>query len=410
VSTIDALVADLCPDGVELKKLGDLGQFTRGNGLQKKDFVPEGVGCIHYGQVFTTYGTSTAVTTSFVSTDLGARLRKAQPGDLVIATTSENDEDVGKAVAWVGDSPIAVSGDSYVYSHTLDPVYAALFFQTQAFHAQIKRHLTGTKVKRVSGERLARVAIPLPPPKIQREIAAILSEFESLVGGLEADVDAELDERRRQHEHYRAEILSHAVDRRAAAEWPKLETLVSFSNGKPHEQFVVEGGSIALITSRFVSTDGQAARYVDDAHALSPAVTGDIAMVMSDLPNGRALARCFYVDSDGKYTANQRVCLLRAADADATDARYLFHFLNRNPQLLRYDTGRDQTHLKKGDILGVHVPPLSLAVQRRLASLLDDFGAAANGLRSDLVTELNARRRQYEHHRERLFEFDRGTK
>ena len=73
-------------------------------------------------------------------------------------------------------------------------------------------------------------------------------------------------------------------------------------------------------------------------------------MVMSDLPKGRALARCYYIEEDGRYSANQRVCLLRVRDETTTLARYLCHFLDRNPQLLAFDNGQDQTHLKKGQI------------------------------------------------------------
>jgi type I restriction enzyme S subunit len=406
VRRIDALIAELCPDGVDVKTLGEVGQFVRGNGLQKKDFVDDGVGCIHYGQIYTTYGTSAAVTRSFVSPARADQLRKAHPGDLVIATTSENDEDVGKAVAWIGESPIAISGDSYVYSHRLDPLYVAFFFQTQAFRRQTKRYLTGTKVKRVAGEHLARITIPVPPAEIQREIVVILTKLESLVASLDADLEAELDARRRQYEHYRREILSHGADRTTSTGWPKLGTLVSFTNGKPHEQFVVDGGNVALITSRFVSTGGHSARFTDEEHTLSPADAGDVAMVMSDLPNGRALARCYYVECSGKYTANQRVCLLRVLDADSTDSRYLFHFLNRNPQLLRYDNGQYQTHLKKADILEVAVPPLPLADQRRIAGVLDNFDASVNGLCGGLAAELRARCQQYQYYRERLLTFD----
>lgn len=51
MSSIGDLIRRLCPDGVEHRALGDLGKFERGSGIQKADFVEEGVGCIHYGQI-----------------------------------------------------------------------------------------------------------------------------------------------------------------------------------------------------------------------------------------------------------------------------------------------------------------------------------------------------------------------
>lgn len=176
MSRIDNLLREHCPEGVEVKPLGQVGQFIRGNGLQKKDFVEEGVGCIHYGQIYTHYGTSATETKSFVSPALAAKLRSAEPGDLVVATTSENDADVAKAVAWLGDFPVAVSGDSYVFKHSLDPLYASYFFQTDSFQQQKRRFISGTKVKRVSGADLARIEIPVPPMEIQRELVSILTK------------------------------------------------------------------------------------------------------------------------------------------------------------------------------------------------------------------------------------------
>ncbi len=67
MSKLKELIDRLCPDGVEVKPLEELGTFIRGNGLQKKDFVDDGVGCIHYGQIYTHYGTFATETKSFVS-------------------------------------------------------------------------------------------------------------------------------------------------------------------------------------------------------------------------------------------------------------------------------------------------------------------------------------------------------
>ncbi|HBN94971.1 MAG TPA: restriction endonuclease, partial [Firmicutes bacterium] len=48
MNKLEQLIAELCPDGVEYKALGDIGTLTRGSGLQKKDFTETDVGCIHY--------------------------------------------------------------------------------------------------------------------------------------------------------------------------------------------------------------------------------------------------------------------------------------------------------------------------------------------------------------------------
>ena len=88
------LIKELCPDGVEYRKLGEIAEIIRGNGLQKKDFVDSGVGCIHYGQIYTKYGAFADETLTYVSPELAATLKKVSTGDLVVAITSENVEDV----------------------------------------------------------------------------------------------------------------------------------------------------------------------------------------------------------------------------------------------------------------------------------------------------------------------------
>ena len=91
MSKIDELIAKLCPNGVEYKKLGQVGEFIRGSGLQKKDITDfdNGFGAIHYGQIYTYYSIHTNKTKSFVASAHSKNLKKAKSGNLVIATTSE---------------------------------------------------------------------------------------------------------------------------------------------------------------------------------------------------------------------------------------------------------------------------------------------------------------------------------
>ena len=180
----------------------------RGNGLQKKDFTESGVGCIHYGQIYTYYGLSATKTKSFVSEKLAQRLKKAKTGDLIIATTSENVEDVCKAVAWLGEDDIAVSGDSYIYRHSQNPKYIAYYLQTTPFFEHKRKYATGTKVIRVSGDNMAKFKIPLPPLSEQERIVSILDKFEALVNDISEGLPAELKARRQQYEYYRDKLLS----------------------------------------------------------------------------------------------------------------------------------------------------------------------------------------------------------
>ena len=193
---------------VRWARMHEVGEFIRGNGLQKSDLRESGVSAIHYGQIHTIYGVWTSETKSYVTKEMALKLRKAQPGDLVIATTSEDDAAVAKAVAWIGENEVAVSGDAYIYRHSLDPKYVSYFFQSEDFQSQKKRFITGTKVRRISGDSLAKIRIPTPPLEVQQEIVKVLDAFKKLEAELEVELKAELEARRKQYEHYRNRLLT----------------------------------------------------------------------------------------------------------------------------------------------------------------------------------------------------------
>ena len=190
--------------------LGDesIGKFIRGGGLQKKDFTETGVGCIHYGQIYTYYGTYTDKTKTFVSQEFAKKARMAKYGDLVIATTSETDDDVCKAVVWLGDKEIAVSSDACFYRHNLNPKFVAYFFQTEQFQKQKRPFITGTKVRRVNADDLAKIKIPVLSKQEQERIVSILDKFDILTTSISEGLPKEIELRKKQYEYYRDLLLT----------------------------------------------------------------------------------------------------------------------------------------------------------------------------------------------------------
>lgn len=193
---------------IQWKKMGEIGTFIRGNGLQKKDFTESGVGCIHYGQIYTHYGTFADKTKSFVSDELAKSLLKVESGDIVLACTSENIEDVAKAVAWLGKDTIVTGGHSVVFKHKENPKYIAYFFQTALFFNQKKKYAYGAKVIDIKIDDLAKIEIPIPPMELQEKIVAILDRFETLVNDLSKGLPAEIEAVKAQYEYYRNKLLT----------------------------------------------------------------------------------------------------------------------------------------------------------------------------------------------------------
>lgn len=193
---------------VEWKKLGDIGTIKRGNGLQKKDFTETGVGCIHYGQIYTKYGAFADKTLTFVDADLASHLLQVEKGDLVIACTSENVDDICKCVAWLGNENICTGGHSCVFKHNQNPKYVSYFFQTEQFFKQKKKYVYGTKVMDIKPDNIAKIEIPIPSLEEQKRIVSILDNLYSLVNDLSMGLPAEIEARKQQYEYYRDKLLT----------------------------------------------------------------------------------------------------------------------------------------------------------------------------------------------------------
>ena len=174
-------------------------------------------------------------------------------------------------------------------------------------------------------------------------------------------------------------------------EWLPLRELAEFRNGKGHEKDIVPNGQYVVVNSKYISTDGEVVKYTNTQ--ICPLFKNDICLVMSDLPNGKALAKCRLIDENDKYSLNQRIGAFVNKDDEKLINKYLFYILNRNPQLLRYDNGTDQTNLKKDEILNISIPVPTKEIQERIVYVLDNFDAVCNDLKIGLPAEIEARQK-----------------
>ena len=189
-------------------RLGDIASIVRGNGLQKRDFTEEGVGCIHYGQIYTKYGMVAEKTISFVEESLAEKLRKVEKGDIIFAVTSENIEDLCKCVVWLGEDEIVTGGHTAILKHNQNSKFLAYYFQTEAFHSQKRKLATGTKVMDVTATKLEEILIPLPSLEEQQRIVDILDRFDRLCNDISEGLPAEIEARQKQYEYYREKLLT----------------------------------------------------------------------------------------------------------------------------------------------------------------------------------------------------------
>lgn len=199
---------------VEWKPLDEIGEFIRGKRFTKADYVDEGIGAIHYGEIYTHYGVFAHKTLSKVRSDMAASLRYAEPSDVVIAGVSETIEDVGKAVAWLGEEKVAIHDDSYAFRHNMNPKFIAYAMQTNAFHDQKAKYVSSGKIKRLLIDGVKNVRLPVPYPddpakslEEQTRIVAILDKFDTLTTSISEGLPREIELREKQYTYYRDQLL-----------------------------------------------------------------------------------------------------------------------------------------------------------------------------------------------------------
>ncbi|WP_407490603.1 restriction endonuclease subunit S [Elizabethkingia anophelis] len=205
-------------DGNEVQHLpmGDesIGEFQRGKRFVKTDLLTEGVPTIHYGEMYTHYGTWADTTKSFVSEELvkNKNLRVAQKGDVVIVAAGETIEDIGQGTAWLGDKGVVIHDACFSYKTILNPKFVAYFTRTKQFHDQIKKYISSGKISAINSKGLGKAIIPIPSPEEQERIVSILDKFDILTNSISKGLPKEIELRQKQYEYYRDMLLTFPKD------------------------------------------------------------------------------------------------------------------------------------------------------------------------------------------------------
>ena len=187
-----------------VKPFSEIGTFTRGRRFVRTDIVPEGVPCIHYGDMYTYYGISAAETPTHLTKELASKLRFAKYGDVVIVAAGENDLDIGVGVAWFGKEPVVVHDACFIFEHDMNPKYISHYLRSRNYHQQIRMGVVDGKICSISAKELGRALIAVPSKEEQQHIVDILDKFEASIQNLEA----QLAEREKQYEYYRNKLLT----------------------------------------------------------------------------------------------------------------------------------------------------------------------------------------------------------
>jgi type I restriction enzyme S subunit len=155
-----------------------------------------------------------------------------------------------------------------------------------------------------------------------------------------------------------------------------LPEVFDYIHGKAHEQHIVSSGAFTVVNSKFISSEGKVSKQ--SSNNFCPAKKGDILTVLSDLPNGKALAKTYYVNVNMKYAVNQRICIWRSKKDYPL---FLSYIMNRHKYFMKFDDGVTQTHILNHHIEKCPVlVPSDIKEQNAIATALTDVDELITGL------------------------------
>ena len=214
MSRLEELIQQYCPDGVEYKKLGELGVFYGGlSGKTKDDFSNGNAKFISYKNVF--YNLSLNIDTDErVKIVEGEKQNTIQYGDILFTGSSETPDECGMSSVLTQKTDEKLYLNSFCFGFRLhnSELFCLDFlkhlFRSNELRTQIGKTASGTTRFNVSKKRFAEVLIPILPLEVQKQIADILDRFNTLTTDITAGLPAEIEARRKQYEYYRDQLLT----------------------------------------------------------------------------------------------------------------------------------------------------------------------------------------------------------
>ena len=180
-SLADEIPFDI-PDSWEWVRIRSLGEIVRGSGIKRNETVQQGLPCVRYGELYTTYQTSFTSAVSFIAPDLYEKCKHFSYGDVLMTLTGENKPDIAKAVAYLGTEPIAAGGDLAFWTrHGMNSLFLAYIMASPYIIGRKVALATGDIIVHISGDKLGTILLPVPPLAEQERIVARIREAELVI-------------------------------------------------------------------------------------------------------------------------------------------------------------------------------------------------------------------------------------
>lgn len=404
MTKLEQLIELLCPDGVAYMTIEDIAiDVFRGSGIKRNEVTADGIPCVRYGEIYTTYNIWFDKCVSHTKVDYVKTPKYFEYGDILFAITGESVEEIAKSIAYIGHDKCMAGGDIVVLKHNQNPKYLSYALSTVNAQKQKSAGKVKSKVVHSSVPAIKAITIPIPPLEVQAEIVRILDKFTELTTELTTELATELANRKKQYEYYRDMLL------KTDAPHYMLEDICDIVDYRGKTPKKVDEG-IFLVTAKNIRKGyidyEKSQEYVnpdDYAEIMRRGLPkiGDV-LITTEAPCGNVAQ----IDREDVALA-QRVIKYRPKN-EALNSSYLKYVLlgeEFQRKLMSAATGGTVKGIKGSKLHKLTIPVPPIEEQRRIVDILDRFDKLCNDISEGLPAEIEARQKQYEYYRDKLLTF-----
>lgn len=408
MSKIDDLIKQYCPNGVKSEELRAVCKFQNGYAFKSSLFKTDGLPILRITNIQNKgIDVSNLVYFNIEDYDTDLEQFKVVENDILIAMSGATTGKIGiskskeifylnqRVGKFIPNKKVLLNGFLYHFIQTKSQEILAI---SKGNGAQ----------PNLSSEKLKKIKIPVPPLPVQEEIVKVLDAFTAL----EAELEAELEARKRQYEYYRNKLLTFDENTTGGGiDWKILSEVFDIKNGytpsKANKEFW-KNGTIPWFRMEDIRENG---RILNDSiqHITPQAVKGgklfpanSIIVATTATIGEHALIT---VDS----LANQQfTCLSKKVNRyNELDMKFFYYYMFVIDEWCKNNTnvsGFASVDMNKFKKLMIPIPPIE--EQERIVAILDKFDSLVNDISEGLPAELTARRQQYEYYRNKLLTFE----
>ena len=376
MSKLKELIQNLCPDGVEYKKLGELLDYEQPTKYIVKSTEYDSsydIPVLTAGQTFVL---------GYTNEKFGV-YRASQDNPTIIF------DDFTTSFHWV-DFEFKIKSSAMKMLRpkgTFDGYFKYVYYAMKCIKYEAIDHT------RHWISKYSQFEIPVPPLEIQEEIVRILDHFTNLA----AELQAELQARKEQYEYYRNKLLT--FDKigggTQSVTWMKMSEICNLQRGKVYSKEYLRDnlGSYPVYSSQTMNNGelGRISTYDFDGTYLTWTTDGAYA--------GTIFKR------KGRFSITN-VCGIISMKSNLVTIDFLYYWLSLKAKEYVY-SGMGNPKLMSNQVEKIPVPIFSISEQQRIVSILDKFEALVNGLTEGLPAEIAAVQEQYEYYRNKLLSFPR---